>query len=92
MTLSTFLEGLMLLCFGASWPAAIIKTVRAKNPAGKSILFLSLLLLGYVAGITWRILDYSPIVWFYLLNTGMVATDLGLTLYYLKRIHRNGCS
>ena len=34
-----YLEAAMLICFGASWPFAIIKTVRAKNPAGKSYLF-----------------------------------------------------
>ena len=36
-------EIIMLVCFAASWPAAIVKTWRAKNPAGKSILFAVLI-------------------------------------------------
>ena len=34
-------EVIMLICFGFSWPFAILKTVRVKNPAGKSYLFLN---------------------------------------------------
>ena len=41
-------EALMLICFGASWPFAIIKTIRAKNPAGKSYLFSVLVIIGYM--------------------------------------------
>ena len=40
-------EGLMLICFGVSWPPAIIKTLRVKNPAGKSFIFMMLVLTGY---------------------------------------------
>ena len=29
-------EMIMLICFGASWPFALLKTIRVKNPAGKS--------------------------------------------------------
>ena len=34
-------EGLMLICFGVSWPPAIIKTIRVKNPKGSSKLCLT---------------------------------------------------
>ena len=44
-------EGLMLICFGVSWPPAIIKTLRVKNPAGKSFIFMTLVLTGYLSGI-----------------------------------------
>lgn len=49
MNFSIF-ELIMLICFGVSWPFAIIKTVRVKNPTGKSYLFLCLVVIGYVAG------------------------------------------
>ena len=43
-------EVIMMVCFGFSWPFAIVKTIRAKNPAGKSYLFLTLIIVGYAAG------------------------------------------
>ena len=36
-------EALMMFAFGFSWPMQIIKTVRTKNPAGKSLVFLFLI-------------------------------------------------
>ena len=33
-------EAIMLICFGASWPAAVYKTYTTKNVEGKSLLFL----------------------------------------------------
>ncbi len=41
----------MLVCFGASWPFSIAKTLRTKVVRGKSPVFLSLIMIGYVAGI-----------------------------------------
>ena len=76
-------EIIMLVCFGFSWPFAIIKTVRVKNPAGKSYLFMSLIIIGYVAGCIHKILYSRDFVfWLYLLNTLLVACDLVLCLYY----------
>ena len=33
MSVSTVFEALMLICFGFSWPFAIVKTIKVKNPA-----------------------------------------------------------
>ena len=33
-------EAIMMVCFGASWPVSIWKTVKVKNPIGKSVIFL----------------------------------------------------
>lgn len=79
-------EIIMLLCFGFSWPFAIIKTVKAKNPAGKSFLFLTLLLVGYVSGCMHKIVfKYDNVFWLYVINGMMVMTDLLLSLYYRAR-------
>lgn len=80
-------EAAMLVCFGASWPFAIIKTVRAKNPAGKSYLFAALVIIGYVAGCTARFMrDGADGVFFlYIFDMLMVATDTALCLQYRKR-------
>lgn len=83
-------EIIMLVCFGFSWPFAIIKTVRVKNPTGKSYLFMSLIIIGYIAGCIHKILYSRDFVfWLYLLNTLLVASDLVLCLYYQQKIKRN---
>ena len=80
--------GIMLICFGASWPSAIIKTIRAKNPAGKSFLFMSLVMLGYVSGIIGHLSRNGSasvgdwVFWLYILDLAMVATDYVLSFYY----------
>ena len=82
-----YLEAAMLICFGASWPFAIIKTVRAKNPAGKSYLFAALVVAGYIAGSTARVMrDGADLVFcLYIFDMLMVLTDTALCLYYRKR-------
>ena len=45
------LETLMLICFGAAWPLSILKSWRARTARGKSLEFLTVILLGYTAGI-----------------------------------------
>jgi len=84
-------EALMMLAFGASWPMNLIKTIRMKNPIGKSFVFLWLILLGYLAGLASKIIMrefFSPAAILIYLNTLMVATDLTLSLYYLMRVKR----
>lgn len=81
----------MLICFGASWPAAIYKTWRVRRTEGKSLLFLSLVLVGYVAGIASKLTDAAfsqdfPVwlTWLYALNAIMVAVDLSLVVRYRR--------
>ena len=82
-----YLEAAMLICFGASWPFAIMKTVRVKNPAGKSYLFATLVVLGYVAGSIARFMrDGVDLVFcLYIFDMMMVLTDTALCLYYQQR-------
>ena len=87
-------EGIMLICFGVSWPPAIIKTLRVKNPQGKSFIFLSLVLIGYLCGICGKISALhsgcltSWVFWLYILDFSMVATDCTLCAYYTIRRKR----
>ena len=85
-------EGIMLICFGVSWPPAIIKTLRVKNPQGKSFIFLSLVLIGYLCGICGKISALHSecltnwVFRLYILDFSMVATDYVLSAYYtIKR-------
>jgi|GEM_PF-227868 len=52
----SFFEAVMLICFGLAWPLNIIKSLRTKSTQGKSVLFLIVILIGYVAGITHKLL------------------------------------
>lgn len=78
-------EAIMLLCFGAAWPASIYKSYTSRSTKGKSVLFLAILCAGYVSGILNKVL-YFPgdwLVWLYALNLCMISTDL--LLYFRNR-------
>jgi hypothetical protein len=82
-------EIIMLFCFGLSWPFAILKTIRVKNPAGKSYLFMSFIIIGYLSGCVHKVLYSNDVVlYLYILNTLLVATDMGLCLYYACKIKK----
>lgn len=85
------LEAVMLVCFGVSWPLSIYRTYRVKNPVGKSIAFLWLIIIGYLAGILNKIFGRMDwVVYLYALNAAMVATDLVLVYYYRARRKAEG--
>ncbi len=46
------LETTMLVCFGAAWPLSVYKSWKSRTTKGKSIGFILVILLGYVAGIS----------------------------------------
>ena len=82
----SFFEAGMLICFGASWPFAVMKTFKTKNVKGKSLLFLTLIILGYICGIFNKILNSVDIVlWLYVINLMLVSTDLLFCLLYRNR-------
>ena len=76
------LEAGMLVCFGRSWPFIIAKSLRSRTARGKSIAFEVLIILGYLFGLIGKFIlgDLSYVVFFYIADILMVATDLGLTL------------
>ena len=78
-------EAIMLICFGASWPVSIWRTYKVKNPVGKSVIFLLLIIIGYVAGIINKVLGTLDwVLWLYVLNLVMVSSDMILVIYYRK--------
>lgn len=83
-------EIIMLLCFGASWPFSLYKTWVSKSSAGKSLVFLTLVLLGYLSGILHKILYLRDwVILLYLLNFSMVLTELILCVIYKNRDARS---
>ena len=88
MNVSVF-EIIMLVCFGVSWPVSIVKALRTKVVRGKSAFFLSLILVGYAAGIVHKYRYASegdPVIYLYALNFLLVALDLALYVRYRKNI------
>ncbi len=78
-------ESIMLICFGFSWPISVVKSLKTRSTKGKSPLFLSLILLGYVAGITGKILgqNITYVLFFYIFNFCVVSLDF--ILYFINR-------
>jgi hypothetical protein len=74
-------EILMLVCFGAAWPFSIARSWRSRSNAGKSLLFLLVVLAGYASGITHKLLyARDGVVLLYALNGCMVLADIALYL------------
>ena len=82
-------EAIMMICFGVSWPMSIAKTIKVKDPKGKSIAFLMLIEIGYISGIIFKIQHFDWGILLYILNGVMVATDLLLVLYY-RHLRKSG--
>ena len=69
----------MLACFGAAWPMNILKSYRSRTAAGRSITFQWAIIIGYVCGITHKILYSNDIVlYLYIINLIMVSIDTAL--------------
>jgi len=50
---------IMLACFGASWPVNLYKSIKTRSTKGKSLLFLILIDLGYIVGITGKLIVWG---------------------------------
>lgn len=76
-------ELLMIVCFGVSWPLNIYKAWKARTTKGSSVQFYCLILVGYLFGITSKIIKLTRgistpgYVWFfYILNSVIVAAGI----------------
>ncbi len=78
-------EALMVICFGISWPASIVASVRKRTAKGKSLVFLIFVFIGYIAGVTSKLISehLTYVFVFYVLNLLMVGTDI--ILYFRNR-------
>ena len=85
--MAEFLEVVMIVTFGASWPLNVIKSYKARTTKGKSLAFLCLIFIGYVAGVISKLVNETYmmsfsskwyVLFFYVLNLIMVGTDLCL--------------
>ncbi len=80
------LEAGMIVCFGVSWPVAIVKTLRTKSVYGKSRMFLVLVLTGYGLGILHKIFfNLDLVLLLYVFNFSMVLIEICLWFRYHDR-------
>ena len=86
------LEMIMIFSFGASWPLNVMKSYKVRTAKGKSLAFLCLIFLGYIAGIASKFANEAYmasfsekwyVLFFYFLNMAMVGVDI--LLYFRNR-------
>ena len=79
------LETIMLICFGLSWPINLYKNRRARTARSMSLGFILLIIVGYIAGITAKILmgRINYVLAVYVLNLAIVTVNL--VVYFINR-------
>ena len=90
MAPTTFLETLMLICFGIAWPLANVRMLRNRRAEGKGLIFTMIVLTGYIAGAAAKC-QHSPgtslpgVFWLFAFNGLSVAVNLALQWFYGRR-------
>ena len=81
----------MLVCFGAAWPFSIYRSAVSHSTKGKSLLFMIIVLVGYVAGILHKLyFNYDLVIYLYALNFLMVSADMGFYIRNRKEEKKRG--
>ena len=76
--MGSILETVMLVCFGFSWPLNVIKAYRAKTAKGTSLPFILLIITGYIAGISAKLItgQINYVLIAYILNLAIVSLNV----------------
>ena len=76
---------IMLVCFGLSWPISLIKTIKAHTAKKMSFRFTLLIILGYLAGISAKLMsrtiNYVCVI--YIIN--LVVVCMNLVVYFVNK-------
>lgn len=80
--MGSIFETVMLVCFGFSWPLNVIKAYRARTAKGSSLPFIILIIVGYIAGITAKLISHqiTYVLAAYIINLAIVM--LNLVVYF----------
>ena len=75
-------ETIMLVCFGLSWPINVVKAYKARTTKGMSLPFILLIITGYFAGITAKIVNgqFNYVFIVYIIN--LVIVMLNVVVYF----------
>ena len=83
--MGSILETFMLICFGFSWPLNVIKAYKAKTTKGTSLPFIILIIAGYIAGISAKLINgqINYVLIAYFLNLAIVSLNI---LVYIRNM------
>jgi hypothetical protein len=83
--MGSFLETFMLVCFGFSWPLNVLKAYKAKTTKGTSLPFIILIIAGYIAGISAKLINgqINYVLIAYFLNLAIVSLNI---LVYIRNM------
>ena len=97
MEWADLLDGAMMICFGLSWPFALVKLVRARKVHGMSPWFLVIVNIGYLVGIAGKFVRAHELhtwpTWptaLYAMNALLVGVALVLYLRFREPAGRPG--
>ncbi len=78
MNLAHLLEAAMLVCFGFSWPINVVKAYRARTAKSTSLAFIILIITGYIAGISAKLINhqFNYVLAVYFLNLVIVFSNV----------------
>ena len=76
--MGSILEAVMLVCFGFSWPLNVMKAYKAKTAKGTSLPFIMLIIIGYIAGISAKLISgqINYVLIAYILNLAIVSLNV----------------
>ena len=76
--MGSILETVMLVCFGFSWPLNVIKAYRAKTAKGTSLPFVLLIITGYIAGNSAKLISgqINYVLIAYIFNLAIVSLNV----------------
>ncbi|MEL7138707.1 MAG: hypothetical protein AAFP67_06635 [Pseudomonadota bacterium] len=86
MSVTEILEAMMLSCFSLGWYWSIFTMVLTRQPSGKSAAFVICTVVGYLLGLSARVIDwqmsdaFSYLILLYSWNLAVCVIDLGLLL------------
>ena len=82
--MAELLEGVMLICFGFSWPMSVVRNIKAKSAKNMSLGFNLLIVAGYIAGICAKLCmhNYSYVLIVYIINLLFVSANL--VIYFIN--------
>jgi glucan phosphoethanolaminetransferase (alkaline phosphatase superfamily) len=85
--MSSILETIMLVCFGFSWPMNVVKNIKSKTARSMSLPFIMLIISGYIAGITAKIVTHqlNYVLAVYIINLAIVSVNI--VVYFINKRH-----
>ncbi len=83
--MADILETMMLICFGCSWPLSVYKNIKARSAKAMSLQFILLIIAGYIAGITAKVLrgNFSYVLVMYVVN--LLIVSVNVVVYFINR-------